>query len=85
LQPIYPGLVPLGELLNDILFDLLWISTRIYRVHGDTQPVEPHVSRGGTQLFARNEHHLVFSTMKFVSNNEVVPITLQRGAGFWNQ
>jgi hypothetical protein len=77
--------VPLGELRNDILLDLLWVSTRIYRVHRDTQPVEPYVSRGGTLLFARNEYHLVFSTMKFVSNNEVVSITLQRGAGFRNQ
>ena len=76
--------MPLGELRNDVLFDLLWMSTRIYRVHGDTQPVEPYISRGSTLLFARNEYDLVFSTMKLVSDNEVVSIPLQRGAGFRN-
>ena len=76
--------MPLGELRNDVFFDLLWMSTRIYRVHRDTQPVEPYVSRGGTLLFARNEYDLVLSTMKLVSDNEVVSIPLQRGAGFRN-
>lgn len=77
--------MPLGELRNDVLFDLLWMSTRIYRVHGDTQPVEPYISRGSTLLFARNEYDLVFSTMKLVSDNEVVSIPLQRGTGFRNE
>ena len=76
--------MPLGELRNNILLDFLWVSTRIYRVHRDTQPVEPYVSRGGTLLFARNENDLVFSTIKLVSNNEVVSITFQRSAGFRN-
>lgn len=76
--------MPLGELRNDILLDFLWVSTRIYRVHRDAQPVEPYVSRGGTLLFARNENDLVFSTIKLVSNNEVVSITFQRSAGFRN-
>ena len=77
--------MPRGELRNDILLDLFWLSTRVYRVPRDTQPVDAYVSRGGTLLFARNEHHLVLSTMKLVSNNEMVSITLQRGAGFRNE
>jgi hypothetical protein len=66
----------LGELRNNILFDLFWVSSRVYRVPRDTQPVDAHVSGGGTSLFARNEYHLVFSTLKVVSNNEMVSITL---------
>src|ERR1700761_2433529 len=55
-RPFYPGLMPRGELCNDILLDLLWLSTRVYRVHRDTQPIDAYVSRCGTLLFARNEH-----------------------------
>ncbi len=76
--------MPLGELRNDILLDLLWVSTRVYRVHRDTQPIDAYVSRCAL-MFARNKHHLVLTTMKVVSNNEVMSITFQRGAGFRNQ
>ena len=84
-RPFDPRLMPLGELRDNVFFDLLWVSTRVYRVPRDTQPIDTYVTRCGTFMFARNEYHLELTTMKVVSDDEVMSIPLQRGAGFWNK
>jgi hypothetical protein len=33
-------------------------------------------------MATRNKHHLVFTSMEIISDNEVMPITFQCGAGF---
>jgi hypothetical protein len=79
------GLVSSGQLCNNILFYLLCMTTRVDRIGRNTQPVDGCVVRGGTVMATRNEHHLIFTPMKVISDDEVMPITFQCGAGFRNK
>jgi hypothetical protein len=36
-------------------------------------------------MATRNKHHLIFTSTEVISNNEVMPITFQCGAGFRNK
>ena len=76
--------MPPAQLRNDILFYLLCVTARVDRIGRNTQPVGGYVALGGTVMVARNEHHLVFTSMEVVSDDEMVPITFQRRARFWN-
>ncbi len=85
LRTINPGLMPLGQLCNNILFYLLCVTTRIDRIGRNTQPVDGCVAHGSTVITTRNEHHFIFTSMEVISDNEVMPITFQCGAGFRNK
>jgi hypothetical protein len=61
------------------------VTTRVDRIGRYTQPVGGHVSRSGTMMAARNEDDLVFTSMEVISDNEMMPITFQRGARFRNE
>ena len=36
-------------------------------------------------MATRNKHHLIFTSTEVISDNEVMPITFQCGAGFRNE
>jgi hypothetical protein len=75
-RPTNPGLVPLGQFRHNILFYLLRVATRVDRIHRNTQPVDPDVTRSGAVVVGRNEYYLIFTSMEVISDNEVVTITL---------
>ena len=75
-------MVPLGKFRHNILFYLLWVTARVYRIRGNTQPVDPDVTRGGAVMVGRDEYYLIFTSMEVVSDNEMMTVTLQRGACF---
>lgn len=85
LWAIDPGLVSSGQLCNNILFYFFCMTTRVDRIGRNTQPVDGCVVRGGTEMATRNKHHLIFTSMEVISDNEVMPITFQCGAGFRNK
>jgi hypothetical protein len=85
LRAINPGLVSSGQLCNNILFYLFCMTTRVDRIGRNTQPIDGCVVRGGTVMATRNKHHLIFTSTEVISNNEVMPITFQCGAGFRNK
>jgi hypothetical protein len=85
LGAINPGLVSSGQFCNNILFYLFCMTTRVDRIGRNTQPVDGCVIRGRTVMATRNEHHLIFTPMKVISDDEVMPITFQCGAGFRNK
>jgi hypothetical protein len=85
LRTINPGLVSSGQLCNNILFYLFRMTTRVDRIGRNTQPIDGCVVRGGTVMATRNKHHLIFTSMEVISDYEVMPITLQCGAGFRNK
>jgi len=84
-QPIDPSLVSPGQLRNNVLFYFLWVATRVDHIRRDTQPVDGYVVQGGIPFAARNEYHLVFASVKVVSDDEVVSVSLQRGLCFRNK
>ncbi len=61
------------------------MTTRVDRIGINTQPVDGCVAQGGTVIAMRNEHHLIFASMEVISDNEMMPITFQCGAGFRNK
>jgi hypothetical protein len=61
------------------------VATCVDRVGRNTQPVDGYVVQGETLFAARNEYHLVFASVKVVSDDEVVSVTLQRGLCFRNK
>ena len=85
LWAINPGLMSSGQLCDNILFYLFCMTTRVDRIGRNTQPIDGCVVRGGAVMATRNKHHLIFTSMKVISNNEVMPITFQCGAGFRNK
>ncbi len=85
LRTINPGLVSSGQLCNNILFYLFCMTTRVDRIGRNTQPIDGCVVRGGTVMATRDKHHLIFTSMEVISNNEVMTITFQCGAGFRNK
>jgi hypothetical protein len=82
---IDPRLMPLGQLRNDILLYLLCMTPLVDCFGRNTQPSSDHVARCGALMIARNKYHLVFTSMKFVSDDEVVSEALERGASFRNK
>ena len=36
-------------------------------------------------MTTRNKHHLIFTSIELIPDNEVMPITFQCGAGFRNK
>ncbi len=85
LGAINPSLVSSGQLCNNILFYLFCMTTRVDRIGRNTQPVDGCVVCGGTVMATRNKHHLIFTSMEVISDNEMMPITFQCGAGFRNK
>lgn len=83
-RAINPGLVSSGQLCNNILFYLLCMTTRVGRIGRNTQPVDGCVVRDGAVMITRNKHHFIFTSMKVISDNEMMAITFQCGAGFRN-
>jgi hypothetical protein len=77
--------VSLSQFRNNILFYLFRVSTRVDRIDRDAQPVDIDVARGTATMIARNENYFVFTLMKFISDDEMVSITLQRGTRFRNK
>jgi hypothetical protein len=69
---IDPSLVPLGQFCNDVLFYLLCVTSLIDCIWRNTQPGSGHIARCGALMIARNKYYLVFSSMKVVSDNEMV-------------
>jgi len=75
-RPVNPGLVPLGQFRNNVLFYLLCVTARVDRIGSNTQPVGADVARGGAAIVPRNEHYLIFTSMEVVPDNEMMSITL---------
>jgi len=75
-RPINPGLVPLGQVRNNVLFYLLSVTARVDRIGRNTQPVGADVARGGAAIVPRNEHYLIFTSMEVVPDDEMMSITL---------
>jgi len=74
-RPINPGLVPLGQFRNDVLFYLLSVTARVDRIGRNTQPGGADVARGGAVMVPRDEHYLIFTSMEVVPDDEMMSIT----------